>query len=78
MLNFSDWGKKKDKKQDYEIVKSRSSLPMFVLDNPLTQDDDDREVEVITDLDIEIEINEPVKKEKTIPQQVSDYITKHF
>ena len=22
--------------------------------------------------------DEPVKKEKTIPQQVSDYITKHF
>ena len=79
MLNFSDWGKKKDKKQDYEIVKSRSGLPMFVLDNPLTQDDDDdREVEVITDLEIEIEIDEPVKKERSIPQQVSDYITRHF
>jgi hypothetical protein len=48
---------------------------MFVLDSPLTQDDD-REVEVITDLEIEIEIDEP--KEKSIVQQVSDYITRHF
>ncbi len=78
MLNFSDFNKKKD----YEIVKSRSGLPMFVLEPPdslnnLTQDDDDdREVEVITDL--EIEIDEPVKKERSIPQQVSDYITRHF
>ena len=78
MLNFSDFNKKKD----YEIVKSRSGLPMFVLEPPdslnnLTQDDDDdREVEVITDL--EIEIDEPVKKERSIPQQVCDYITRHF
>ena len=83
MLNFSDWKKKKEKKTDYEIVKSRSGLPMFVLKPPdslnnLTQDDDDREVEVITDLEIEIEIDEPVKKERSIPQQVSDYITRHF
>ena len=78
MISFSDWNKK-DKNTDYEIVKSRSGLPMFVLPNPLTQDDDDdREVEVITDLEIEIEIDEPVKKKKTIPQQVSDYITRHF
>ena len=75
MLNFSDFNKKKEKK-DYEIVKSRSGLPMFVLDSPLTQDDDDREVEVITDLEIEIEIDEP--KVKSIVQQVSDYITRHF
>ena len=77
MLNFSDFNKKKD----YEIVKSRSGLPMFVLEPPdslnnLTSNDDDREVEVITDL--EIEIDEPVKKERSIPQQVSDYITRHF
>ena len=78
MLNFSDFNKKKH----YEIVTSRSGLPMFVLEPPdslnnLTQDDDDdREVEVITDL--EIEIDEPVKKERSIPQQVSDYITRHF
>ena len=75
MLNFDQFNKKKEK--EYEIVKSRSGLPMFVLDSPLTQDDDDdREVEVITDLDIEIEIDEP--KEKSIVQQVSDYITRHF
>ena len=84
MLNFSDYNKKKEKKTDYEIVKSRSGLPMFVIEPPnslnnLTSDDDDhREVEVITDLEIEIEIDEPVKKERSIPQQVSDYITRHF
>ena len=83
MLNFNDWKKKKEKK-DYEIVKSRSGLPMFVIEPPdslnnfTSDDDEDREVTVLTDLEIEIEINEPVKKEKTIPQQVSDYITKHF
>ena len=75
MIRFSDWNKK-DKITDYEIVKSRSGLPMFILPNPLTQDDDDREVEVITDLEIEIEIDEP--KEKSVVQQVSDYITRHF
>ena len=62
MISFSDWNKKKDKNiDDYEIVKSRSGLPMFVLPNPLTQIDD-----------------EPVKKkEKTIPQMVSDFISIH-
>ncbi len=74
MLNFDQFNKKKEK--EYEIVTSRSGLPMFVLDNPLTQDDDDREVEVITDLEIEIEIDEP--KVKSVVQQVSDYITRHF
>ena len=75
MLNFDQFNKKKEK--EYEIVKSRSGLPMFVLDSSLTQDDDeDREVEVITDLEIEIEIDEP--KEKSVVQQVSDYITSHF
>ena len=64
MISFSDWNKKKDKNiDDYEIVKSRSGLPMFVLEPP--------ESVLITSDD------EPVKK-KTIPQQVSDYITKHF
>ena len=73
MLNFDQFNKKKEK--EYEIVKSRSGLPMFVLDNPLTQDDDeDREVTVLTNL--EIEIDEP--KVKSIVQQVSDYITRHF
>ena len=80
MLNFSDFNKKKD----YEIVKSRTGLPIFVLEptdslNNLTSDDDeDREVTVLTDLEIEIDIDEPVKRERSIPQQVSDYITRHF
>ena len=83
MLNFLDFNKKKEKK-DYELVTSRSGLPMFVIEPPdslnnlTSDDDDDREVEVITDLEIEIEIDEPVKKERSIPQQVSDYITRHF
>ena len=77
MLNFDQFNKKKEK--EYEIVKSRSGLPMFVLDSPFTQDDDDdREVEVITDLEIEIEIDEPLSKDKSVVQQVSDYITRHF
>ena len=69
MISFSDWGKKekKEKKTDYEIVKSRSGLPMFVLEPPdsinnLTPNDD-----------------EPVKK-KTVPQIVRrecDYISVH-
>ena len=60
MISFTDWNKK-DKNTDYEIVKSRSGLPMFILPNPLTQNDD-----------------EPVKKkEKTIPQMVSDFISIH-
>ena len=67
MLNFSDYNKKKEKKTDYEIVKSRSSLPMFVIEPPdslnnLTSDDD-----------------EPVKKQ-TVPQivrRVCDYISVH-
>ena len=84
MLNFSDWKKKKEKKTDYEIVKSRTGLPIFVLEPPdslnnlTSDDDDDREVEVLTDLEIEIEIDEPVRKEKSVVQQVSDYITRHF
>ena len=67
MLNFSEWKKKKEKKTDYEIVKSRSGLPMFVLKPPdslnnLTPNDD-----------------EPVKK-KTVPEivrRVWDYISVH-
>ena len=83
MLNFLDFNKKKEKK-DYEIVTSRSGLPMFVIEPPdslnnfTSDDDEDREVTVLTDLEIEIEIDEPVKKERSIPQQVSDYITRHF
>ena len=68
MLSFSDYNKKKEKKTDYEIVKSRSNLPMFVLEPPdslsnLTSDDD-----------------EPVIKKKSISQtvrRVCDYISVH-
>ena len=57
MISFTDWNKK-DRNTDYEIVKSRSGLPMFVLPPPdLTPDD------------------EPVKKKKSIPQMVSDFIS---
>ena len=65
MLTFLDFNKNKEKK--YEIVKSRSGLPMFVLEPPdslnnLTSDDD-----------------EPVKKQ-TVPQivrRVCNYISVH-
>ena len=66
MLSFSDYNKKKEKK-DYEIVKSRSGLPMFVLEPPdslnnLTSDDD-----------------EPVKKKKVpeIVRRVVNFISDH-
>jgi len=66
MLNFLDFNKKKEKK-DYEIVTSRSGLPMFVIEPPdslnnLTSDDD-----------------EPVKK-KTEPEifrRVVNFISDH-
>ena len=69
MLTFNDFNKKKEeKKTDYEIVKSRSGLPMFVLEPPdslsnLTPNDDD-----------------PVRKKKSISQtvrRVCDYISVH-
>ena len=67
MLNFSDWKKKKEKKTDYEIVKSRSGLPMFVIEPPdslnnLTPNDD-----------------EPVKKKKVpeIVTRVVNFISDH-
>ena len=67
MLNFRDFNKKNEKKTDYEIVKSSSCLPMFVIEPPdslnnLTSDDD-----------------EPVKKQ-TVPQivrRVCNYISVH-
>mgnify|MGYP000285916051 CR=1 FL=1 len=67
MLNFRDFNKKNEKKTDYEIVKSSSGLPMFVIEPPdslnnLTSDDD-----------------EPVKKQ-TVPQivrRVCNYISVH-
>ena len=66
MLNFLDFNKKKEKK-DYEIVTSRSGLPMFVIEPPnslnnLTSDDE-----------------EPVKK-KTVPEivrKVCNFISDH-
>ena len=68
MLTFNDFNKKKEeKKTDYEIVKSRTGLPIFVLEPPdslsnLTSDD------------------EPVRKKKSISQtvrRVCDYISVH-
>jgi len=66
MLNFNQFNKKKEKK-DYEIVKSRSGLPMFVLPIPdsvnnLTSDDE-----------------EPVKKKKVpeIVRKVCNFISDH-
>ena len=60
MLNFNDWNTKKDKKTDYEIVKSRSGLPMFIIEPP----------DSLNDLPPD---DKPVKK--SIPQMVSDFIS---
>ena len=67
MLNFRDFNKKNEKKTDYEIVKSSSGLPMFVIEPPnslnnLTPNDD-----------------EPVKKQ-TVPEivrRVCNFISDH-
>ena len=66
MLNFSDFNKKKEKK-DYEIVKSRTGLPIFVLEPPeslnLTSDDD-----------------EHLKKQNSVPEivrRVCNFISDH-
>ena len=67
MLKFNDWCKKDKKEKGHTLTKSSSGLPLFVLGNPFDNDDES----VLLD-------DEPVKKKKTIPQQVSDYITKHF
>jgi len=67
MISFNDWDTKNKKKKEYTITKSSSGLPLFVLDNPLQKDGDP----ILLD-------DEPVKKKKSIPQQVSDYITRHF
>ena len=64
MLKFNDWCKK-DK--EYTLTKSSSGLPLFILDNPSKNDDEP----ILLD-------DEPVKKKESIPQQVSDYITRHF
>ena len=72
MLSFNDFNKKIHNKE-YEIVKSRSGLPMFVLEPP-------KSVPIPTDIDEPLVKDEepPVKKDKSIPQRVSDYITRHF
>ena len=67
MISFSDWNKK-DKNTDYEIVKSRSGLPMFVLEPP----------DSLNDLTPNDDVPVRTPKTKSIPQQVSDYITRHF
>ena len=41
MISFTDWNKKKEEKIDYEIVKSRSRLPMFILPSPDLPPDDE-------------------------------------
>ena len=66
MLNFNQFNKKKEKK-DYEVVKSRSGLPMFVLPIPDPVN--------LTD-------EEPVQtKKKKVPEIVSrvcDFISDQF
>jgi len=66
MLNFNQFNKKKEKK-DYEVVKSRSGLPMFVLPIPDSVN--------LTD-------EEPVQtKKKKVPEIVSrvcDFISDQF
>ena len=41
MISFTDWNKKKEEKTEYEIVKSRSGLPMFILPSPDLPPDDE-------------------------------------
>ena len=64
MLHFNDWSKKdkKTREKGYTLTKSGSGLPLFVLDDPLQKDKDD----------------EPVKKKKSIPQMVADFISSHI
>ena len=66
MLNFNDWSKKDKKENGHTLTKSSSGLPLFVLDNPLQKDDEP----ILLD-------DEPVKKKKSIPQMVSDFISVH-
>ena len=63
MLNFRDYNKKKEKKE-YEIVKSRSNLPMFVLPIPDSVD--------LTTVDDEPE------KVPSIVTRVCDFISDQF
>ena len=64
MLKFKDWCKKDEEDKGYTLTKSSSDLPLFVLDNPLDKDDGP----ILLD-------DEPVKKNKSIPQMVSDFIS---
>ena len=64
MLKFNDWCKKDKEKKGYTLTKSSSGLPLFVLDNPLDKDDEP----ILLD-------DEPLKKKKSIPQMVSDFIS---
>ena len=61
MLKFNDWCKKDKEKKGCTLTKSSSGL-----DNPLDKDDE----HVLLD-------DEPVKKKKSIPQMVSDFISVH-
>ena len=63
MLNFNQFNKKKEKKE-YEIVKSRSNLPMFVLPIPDSVD--------LTTVD-----DEP-KKVPSIVNRVCDFISDRY
>ena len=63
MLNFNQFNKKKEKKE-YEIVKSRSNLPMFVLPIPDSVD--------LTTVDDEQE------KLPSIVTRVRDFISDHY
>ena len=64
MLKFNDWCKKDKEKKGDTLTKSSSGLPLFVLDNPLDKDDEP----ILLD-------DEPLKKKKSIPQMVSDFIS---
>ena len=63
MISFTDWNKKKEKKTDYEIVKSRSGLPMFVLPPPDLPPDD-----------VPVKKKNPIPQ---IVRRVCDYISVH-
>ena len=66
MMSFTDWNKKE---KNYTITKGRNGLPLFVLPVPdiLKKDDEPKLLD-----------DEPTKKkEKTIPQMVSDFISIH-
>ena len=63
---LNDLCKNDKEKKVCTLSKSSSGLPLFVLDNPLDRDDEP----ILLD-------DEPVKKNKSIPQMVSDFISVH-